>query len=41
MAMEVGSGDAWIYLGRRNRIDFSSGLRMGGDRNRRDQVGEI
>jgi hypothetical protein len=31
--------DAWISLVRKNLTDIAGGLRVGGDRNRRDQVG--
>ena len=32
--------DAWISLGKENRIDFEGGLGVGGHGNRSDQVGE-
>jgi hypothetical protein len=33
-------GRAYIFLGRRNRIDYASGLGVCGDGNSRDQVVE-
>ena len=37
--MEGSKGDAWISLGRGNRIYFTNGLGVGGNGNRKDQVG--
>lgn len=33
------NGDAWSFLRRGNRIDFVSGVKAGGDGNRRGQTG--
>ena len=37
---EGSSGNTWISLGSGNRTDFSSGLGVDGDGNRRDPVDE-
>lgn len=35
---ESSRGDAWISLGKGNRLDFAGGLGVGGNRTERDQV---